>query len=132
MNPDNKTQMSLKIKVKQSGGREVISKTNYIDVSRINNIPVNCVNNRMEELMTFMMQLPNDFLIQGFSIIAMQSTSKILVANNKISVNEDIGGQMKFKIDGLDYAYMDENEIRTLNLRKRDIVQIATDENHIQ
>ena len=124
--------MSLKIKVKQSGGREVISKTNYIDVSRINNIPVNCVNNRMEELMTFMMQLPNDFLIQGFSIIAMQSTSKILVANNKISVNEDIGGQMKFKIDGLDYAYMDENEIRTLNLRKRDIVQIATDENHIQ
>ena len=132
MNPDNKTQMSLKIKVKQSGGREVISKTNYIDVSRINNIPVNCVNNRMEELMTFMMQLPNDFLLQGFSIIATQSTSKILVANNKISVNEDIGGQMKFKIDGLDYAYMDENEIRTLNLRKRDIVQIATDENHIQ
>ena len=124
--------MSLKIKIKQSSGREIITKTNYIDVSRINNIPVNCVNNRMEELMTFMMQLPNDFLIQGFSIIAMQSTSKILVANNKISVNEDIGGQMKFKIDGLDYAYMDENEIRTLNLRKRDIVQIATDENHIQ
>ena len=132
MNPDNKTQMSLKIKIKQPGGREVISKTNYIDVSRINNIPVDCVNNRMEEFMTFMMQLPNDFLLQGFSIIAMKSTSKILVANNKISVNEDIGGQMKFKIDGLDYAYMDENEIRTLNLRKRDLVQIATDENHIQ
>ena len=43
-----------------------------------------------------------------------------------------MGGQIKYKINGQDYVYMDENEVRTLNLKKRDIIQIAADENHIQ
>ena len=85
MNPENKIRMSIKIK--QPHGRETIFKTNYIYLSQINNIPLDCVNNRLEEFMTLMMHLPNEFLLQGFSIIAMKSFSRILVADNKISIN---------------------------------------------
>ena len=132
MNPENKVKMSIKIKLKQPNGRETISKSNYVDVSQINNLPIECVNNRLEEFITLMTQLPNEFILQGFSIIAMKSLSKFLVANNKISINQEMGGQIKYKINGQDYVYMDENEVRTLNLKKRDIIQIAADENHIQ
>ena len=126
MNSNLPIKMKVKLIVNMQG-REYTITTSDVDVSLLRRCSVENLDSRLHEFLRFLSQMPEEFVRNGFRYVGIESDSTILLSERRFAAETNSLGQMIYQINQENYTKVDSNSITTINVRHRDLMQIATD-----